>query len=185
MSVATDFLHIDPWVPVQAPLTNGNDNRSSMRLATVIAQFNVEGAARYKPRALNVGARIDTFCNIFVSDVTAALACPIPHWWLRQEFNVDDMVNWLAKRSDWAAVSEEEARRAANLGCPTVAAWKQHRLPSGHIETGHIAIMMPTPESVVHPKVAAAGAQCLFDAPITQSFGSDYRTHPMQYFTHD
>jgi hypothetical protein len=182
-----EFLIIDPWIPVQAPLTNGSDNRSAANLAAVMVQFDVVNAQRYSKRVLSGNDHTDTFCNIFVADVTAALAAPIPHWWLKSEFDVDGMLHWCERYAlayGWRKVSEEEARTAANAGQPAVAGWCRHVLPSGHVETGHIAMLLPTPAPSVFQRVAAAGARCLFDVPITASFGVDYKQHPMMYFIH-
>jgi hypothetical protein len=62
------------WLAVDAPLKNGPAARSPEALRSVVAQFDVAHNPRY---ARSVGA---TWCNRFVSDVTDALRCGVPHW---------------------------------------------------------------------------------------------------------
>lgn len=184
--MSNDWLIVDPWIPVQAPRTNGSDYRSPGALAEVLAQFDVVNTPRYKKRDLTADGQAETFCNIFVSDATKALACEVPHWWLRHELDVDQMMVWLQRAPamhGWGQQAEEVARLAANKGQPVIAVWPGHMFGGAKV-AGHIAMLMPTPAASIQPRCAAAGATNVFDAPLSASFGVDFRQHPMMYFVH-
>lgn len=115
-----------------------------------------------------------TFCNCYVSVLTAALRCPIPpllanlqHAWLTSEEG---------RMAGWMPIDTETARQRAQLGYPTVAAW----LNPKHDKPGHIALVVPAPAGVASLHVSAAGAENFVRAPIGRSFGTlqpDYWTH--------
>src|SRR5438067_1564270 len=78
MPTANDGVHVpQPWKPTSPPLTNGSDNRSAANYAAVVKQFDVANNGRYTPNQQGKG---ETYCNIFLWDVTRALACEVPHW---------------------------------------------------------------------------------------------------------
>lgn len=65
-------------------ITNYSGNRSRESYIEVIEQFRVEEVDRYTPKIIRKitgnGKRNDTYCNIFVWDVTSAMNAEIPHW---------------------------------------------------------------------------------------------------------
>ena len=64
------------WLPTN-PIVKGNEEcRSPALLDRLIEQFDVENSARYTPHKHGG----DTYCNIFVWDVTSALGAEIPHY---------------------------------------------------------------------------------------------------------
>src|SRR5207302_9718 len=58
------------WIPVDAAVSSDLSNRSRPLYDNVINQFAVAVNPRYAQRDINGDGYIDTFCNIFVSDVT-------------------------------------------------------------------------------------------------------------------
>jgi hypothetical protein len=128
--------------PVNPPVTNSPGNRDPNLYSSAINQFGVETNPRYTPRNNN------TYCNIFVWDVTTAMDAEIPHWvdvktrepldvskyyeLTRQgiifdELNANEVVDWIdgsGANYGWHAVTAEEAQNLANRGNPAVAVWK-------------------------------------------------------------
>ena len=154
-------------------------SRGPSAYRSVIDQFNVERSSRYAPRD---GL---TFCNIFVSDVTRAMIADIPHWVigttpathkddgareLTANATIDLMPAW-----NWLACTEAEAVQHANLGQPTVAAWKNIAGP------GHIAMVVPSESNQV--VVAQAGLICNSRIPLSVGFGSK-RVKDVRYYWH-
>jgi len=164
---------LDAWRPTAPKITNGSDGRSAARYLAVVKQFDVEENKRYKPSP--TGA---TACNIYCTDVTAAMAAPIPHWLFKTELNANATVDWLLASphggSDygWMECSSIEAHNAANNGFPTVVAWKN---PTG---IGHIAVVIPSSQPGV--RIAQAGGANFFDRGVVAGFG----TRVVRYFTH-
>lgn len=139
------WLPVEQWraatPPVQLP-------RSGALLHIVVRQFDVERNIRYQPRDGK------TWCNIFVSDVTAALGAPIPHWVTTagrptdhtdkangaRELTANKTQDWLLElgpKFGWREIKHGEAVERANAGFPTVAVWKNPQ------SNGHIAILVP------------------------------------------
>ncbi|MDR1117342.1 MAG: hypothetical protein LBL09_03740 [Oscillospiraceae bacterium] len=145
-------LPAEAWRPTAAAVTSDEGDRSPGRLNQVISQFEVETAERYLPyRRGN-----DTYCNIYVWDVTSALGCEIPHYADKgtggartypdtkgaYELDANGVCDWLASRgreNGWREVSAGEAQAYANSGKPAVTAWKN---PSG--KAGHVQIVCPS-----------------------------------------
>lgn len=193
-----DWLTPDISLSVMPPLTNNASSRSPEMLEAVLDQFDVEHAARYRPRTLaemeleqkhlppdehraalakldTSGVRL-TVCNVAASDIAAALCAPIPHQlggeWQKARQNLE----WLRSgRNFWRQCTELEARVAANQGFPTVAIWVP---PVG---TGHIAFLTPNKGSA-GTWVCQAGARNYRRAPLAVGFGS---VSPVLFFTHE
>lgn len=137
------------WKPAVPAVTSDETDRSAALLRRVIDQFNVEGAERYTPYKYGR----DTYCNIFVWDVTSALGCEIPHFVdasgdVRtypdiagaRELNAPATQAWLlghGARYGWREVSAEEAQAHANSGGPAVVSWAD----GGQ---GHVQIVCPS-----------------------------------------
>mgnify|MGYP001322700553 CR=1 FL=1 len=160
---ATGTTNRNAGQEVNAPYQNRPGERSRSAYDNAINQFAVANNPRYVPRDSDGDGWQDTFCNIFVSDVTRAMGTPIPHridangnpsltspdeldanrtnWWLHAH----------GARHGWRQVSAEEAQALANQGFPAVASWRN---PNG---IGHIGMVRPG-ELENGPALAQAGA---------------------------
>lgn len=173
------WLPADQWraatPPVQLP-------RSGTLLHIVVRQFDVERHVRYRP----VDGK--TWCNIFVSDVTAALGAPIPHWVTTagrptdhadkdngaRELTANKTCDWLLElgsKFGWQQIAPRDAaEKRAVAGFPTVACWKNPQPGSGHI-----AILVPG-------GIAQAGKENFNLGSLERGFGTG---REILYFTHD
>lgn len=170
------WLDKPQWVEILAPFRTDASARKAQEYVDVCRQFDVEHAWRYLPR------KPKTFCNIYVSDCTAALGCGIPHWYNPEtgkkmvvgggsEMSANGMHDWLSAGHDgWRQMTREDAKARADLGFPTVAAWKN---PTG--ASGHVAMLLPG------FLIAQAGSVNRFMVPVPMGFG----TLKPDYFTHD
>ena len=173
----------EQWLPVTHPSVVGIPPRDPKRLVEVIEQFNVATHARYASRGRT------TWCNIFMWDVTSAMACEIPHWYDPEdgrptqvarglEMRANDVASWMRLTGDawgWSKVDEAEAAKMASEGACVVAAWHN---PNG---TGHVAILRPEskPGAV---RIAQAGARNFSDCTLHQGFG--FATAAVEFFAH-
>lgn len=138
----------ESWLPASPALVSDGVSRSAETLRRVIDQFNVENSLRYTPYKNNGS---DTYCNIFVWDVTSALSCEIPHWVDSSsgapraypnvegayELDANGVCDWLGKYGasyGWREVSAQEAQAYANEGKPAVTAWKNTGGGAGHVQ---------------------------------------------------
>lgn len=170
-------------VPVTAPFTNLPGARSPATYARVIDQFRVEENPRYKVRDLNRDGYDDTFCNIFMWDVTCAMGAEIPHWVEGRELNANAAVAWLANdgaKRGWKSATAVQAQQYANQGCPAVAVWLN---PTGG--PGHVAMVRPgVPDPVEGPVIAQAGATNFNNGTVARGFG--HRLLPVVlYYIHE
>ena len=129
--------------------------------------------ARYQPEDGQ------TFCNIFVWDVTRALlgeAECAPHWvgegnapcpmGRGRELSANALCVWLRTAGPtfgWHHAGAAEAHVAAMHGEVALATWEN---PGGH---GHVAVVLPNPNEI---RVAQAGKTCFMDGSLTKGFGS-------------
>jgi hypothetical protein len=150
--------------------------RSPSRYLEVVKQFDVENNPRYKVRDTSGDGKPDTFCNIFLWDVTRAMGCEIEHWWDGKELSANGVADWLVKegsRYGWQDVGLLGAADQAARGRPTIAVWKN---PGG---TGHVAVVVPTGNGQL--QIAQAGRLNFFDKPLRSGFGD----HPVKFYTHN
>ena len=137
--------------------------------------------ARYQPEDGQ------TFCNIFVWDVTRALLGPefeAPHWigedgapcppFKGRELSANALCVWLrtvGPACGWHCVREFGAGTAANHGEVALATWEN---PGGH---GHVAVVLPNPNEI---RIAQAGKTCFADGSLAKGFGSK----PVSFYVH-
>ncbi|HYG58775.1 MAG TPA: hypothetical protein VD902_12020, partial [Symbiobacteriaceae bacterium] len=168
--------------PVEPPLTGFADNRSAALYDDIINQFAVGTNPRYAKRDLNQDGRIDTFCNIFVWDVTSAMGAEIPHKVGDDELDANETCDWLANQgpaNGWRAVFAEEAQAFANEGLPVVAAWD-----SGGRGAGHVAIVRPGEyDQAAGPRIAQAGGTNFNDGTVAVGFGKSSMAD-VKYYVH-
>lgn len=185
---------VQPWFGWDAPINNSPGSRSTEQLAAIIRACNVATAARYQP---NQQGKNETYCNIFVWDVTRALGAEIPHWVLKSDLatpaepdltysnaaeTTSNMVfDWLTTHGTqhgWQPATALKALDYANSGRPAVAVWKN---PGG---AGHIAVVRPgtfDPEKGV--PIAQAGAVNFDHLFLADGFG--HASEYVLYFVHE
>lgn len=178
--------------PVNPPLQNDAGARSPSAYDNVINQFGVGSNPRYVPRDIDKNGTRDTFCNIFVWDVSRAMGAEIPFHVSLQDghspvavgtgnyMDANEMTQWLADHGaqyGWHEVTAAEAQVSANAGHPAVAAWDSH---SG--KPGHVAMVRPGEYSETEgPVIAQAGGNNLNHTRVSKTFAN--RTP--RYFVHE
>lgn len=178
------------WEQATAPLTNGTTDRTREHYDLVLDQFNLEDP-RYQPVKDPATGNLHTFCNVFVADVTRALACPIPavrlfaappdnevRW---REMRANHQARWLrsqrAQINGWLEVDCEGAKLRAEKGCPTVVVYD-----SEDESPGHIAMVRPaTGNDARSVAIAQAGVTCFSFGRLERGFGNK----PVHFFAHE
>jgi hypothetical protein len=171
------------WEPYPLRLACSHDCRSQQCLGLVLAQFDVEKNARYRPEADG-----RTWCNLYVWDATRALECEVPHWvsttgapcrvGAGRELSAAGVIGWLrvfGAEHGWQLLTDpSEAAAHAEAGRPVVVTWEA---PASR--SSHVAMLMPPADGEL--RIAQAGAQCLFDVPLARGFGG---VRPLQFWWH-
>lgn len=182
---------VAPWSIWEAPITSTTANRDPRLLEAVIKQCGVATSPRYRANQQGYG---ETYCNIFLWDVTRALGCEIPHWISRTdqkspaapgsnafETDANTVCDWLANHGPdfgWSKADAAAALTNAKAGKPAAVVWKN---PGG---IGHVAVVCPgeaNPAKGV--PIAQAGATNFDDGFLTDGFGQS-RTSLVTYYIH-
>ena len=188
-------LPSEAWKASSPAITANAYERNPEKLRQVIDQFQVDTAQRYTPyRRGN-----DTYCNIFVWDVTRALGCEIPHYINPDtgaprtypdvkgatELGANATHDWLithGPRYGWKEVTAQEAQAHANQGRPAVTAWKN---PTG--ASGHVQVVCPSKDGGYDPirgvSVAQAGRKNYNYTHLSSTFSQSQRSQ-VRYFVH-
>lgn len=185
------MILVDAWKPYPLVFTCDAASRSRENLLKAVAQFDVEHNPRYTPRAVDATGHQYTFCNIFLWDVTRALLAEIPHWVDgvtkapttvgakgAVELSANGVAQWLDTKarafSGWTEVLNPRVARAhAYAGGPACVAWWNHT------GIGHVAVVMPSPDSDVGVTYIAQSGGTNFEyGPLTKGFG---RIQPKYY----
>lgn len=169
------------------PLTNASLARNPNTYAQVIDQFAVGNNPRH------LSAQGNTFCNIFMWDITRAMGVEIPHWVDAQddiavpfstgarEITINSSVDWLQKHAaahGWRVTNDKDAQANANQGKPAVVVWK-NPIVGGH---GHTAVIRPGTVTVKGPTIAQAGGINFNIGHLKDGFG----VRPnVKYYLHD
>lgn len=173
-------------LPTSPPFTNRAGRRSAAACTAVINQFAVGDNPRYRTNAHDD----ETYCNIFLWDVTRAMGAEVPHWVSGTgapreprcgvELNANGAVSWLeahGPRYGWTRVSAEDAQRLANEGRPVIFAWLNR---DGR---GHAGVVRPGAFHAEHgPAIAQAGRWNVNDTHVGRIFDS-YATPA--YYAHE
>jgi hypothetical protein len=159
----------------------------------VIDQFQVETNPRY---AVNKKGHGDTYCNIFMWDVTSAMGAEIPHYVDAKtgaprtypdtkgasEMSANSIYNWLHEHGSnygWFEVTPEQAQTLANQGRPVVTAFKK----TGH---GHVQVVCPSKDGQYNAErgvtIAQAGRHLSSYKPITSVYNASLPK--VKYFAH-
>jgi LysM domain len=175
---------------VHPPLTDQPGQRDADVYAQVINQFAVGNNPRYLAGGGN------TYCNIFVWDVTRAMGAEIPHWIdaagniaapgapHASEITINGGVIWMENHGvpqrGWRQVTPQEAQDAANAGSVAVVMWKNPT--GGH---GHTAVIRPGSINSKGPASAQAGAINFNAGHVADGFGHLFNSAHLLYFSHD
>lgn len=174
------------YLPVSPKKTNAVGERSPEAYNEVMEAFEVSTNPRYQPR------NGDTWCNIYVWDVTTAMGCEIPHYYNKTtgapmtrseclknpgtyyEMSASRMTKWLEKygaQYGWVECDEATAINSANQGMPTVTVGT---------DTGHVAMVAPQKEGETGVMISQAGGRNFEHGKLSNGFGK----HPVKYFYH-
>lgn len=178
---------VQPWLPADAPQKSKPSERNSARYEAVIDQFEVEKNPRYRRDQQGKG---ETYCNIFIWDVTRAMGAEIPHWVDQEnnatvlgrgiELDVNGAIQWLQTQESWKKVDPKNAQDLANQGFPVVATWLN---PGG---IGHIAVVRPGQYSSNEgPAIAQAGGTNFNHGTVALGFKSLPDNQEVAYYYHE
>ncbi|MCL2046296.1 MAG: hypothetical protein FWG88_07905 [Oscillospiraceae bacterium] len=186
------YLPLEFWRPTTAIVTSNEDNRSPERYNSVIRQFRVETAERYRPYRDG-----NTYCNIYVWDVTRAMGAEVPLYTdattgeMRiypdtqgaTSMTAVKMDAWLKKYGSqygWHQVDGETAQRYANEGKPAITT-------AGTID--HVQIVCPSRDGSYDPirgvTVAQAGSRVTSYTHISDIYSSNALNNHVSYWVHD
>lgn len=188
----------EAWKACTPQVKNYQGQRSTNAYNAAIDQFQVQSNDRYANNKRGTG---DTYCNIFVWDVTSAMGAEIPHYvdWdtgeIRKypdtsgarELTANLTYEWLEKHGErygWREVSAEQAQAHANAGGPAMTIWKN---PSG--KSGHMQMVRPLRAGETYDEqkgvaVAQAGSKRLNYTYADDVF-SDRAMQALKYYVHD
>ncbi len=176
------------WVEVTPDIMNMQGKRTPADYVAVAKQFEVETNPRYVRGHDGVASNgQETYCNIYLWDVTKAMGCEVPHWvdpstgvevpmGKGKELSANGVCDWFqlhAMSAHWMQCNQTKAMMRASFGFPTVVLWKN----AGGI--GHVAMVLP---GLDFTHIAQAGANNFFDKNLTSGFGN---VGPLMFYTHD
>lgn len=176
------------WVEVTPDLINTPNMRSPDNYLAALRQFEVETNPRYVRGHDNDPKNgEETYCNIFLWDVTKAMSCEVPHWidpatgvecpmGKGAELSANGVCDWFSSHAlsnGWMECGEIKARARASSGFPTVVLWKNIR------GIGHVGMVLPGADFT---HIAQAGANNFFDVNLVKGFGG---VKPLRFYTHD
>jgi hypothetical protein len=180
---------VPPWNPVFARRRSRIADRDPGTYEAVIDQFHVESNPRY---VRNRAGRGESYCNIFVWDVTRAMRAELPHWvdddgepaavQCGRETTANGVIEWLrahGARFGWHPAGASGAQSWANRGRPSIAAWYN---PAG---IGHLAVLRPGSVDEHGPLIAQAGEINAARVRAADAFGAAWRRGEVIYFIHD
>lgn len=186
------ILPVDAWRPTTPAITSDVNNRSPELFRAVVNQFNVETAERYRP-----GRNGNTFCNIFVWDVTGAMGAEIPHFTdpttgdpmqypnIRSARHMGAIATceWLSEhggRFGWREVDAKTAQLHANQGRPAITS-------AGSL--GHVQVVVPSTNGDFDPirgvTIAQAGRINSNYMFISGIYSANTLATRVRYWVHD
>lgn len=174
------------WEEVTPDITNTLSDRSPANYVTAAKQFAVETNPRYVRGHSGPGGK-ETYCNIFLWDVTKAMGCEVAHWvdpatgvevpmGKGMELSANGVCDWFmihALKFGWMQCGKSKAMERASRGLPTCVLWKN---PGG---IGHVAVVLPGMDFC---HIAQAGGTNFFDQPLEKGFGA---IPNLLFYTHD
>jgi hypothetical protein len=193
-AMSADFhpLPVEHWRPTTPAITSGAHNRSPAIYRSVIDQFRVETAERYRP--FRNGS---TYCNIFVWDATRAMGAEIPHYTdpatgepryypdIRGARSMGAIATceWLRTHGPaygWREVDAETAQLHANQGRPAITS-------AGSL--GHVQMVIPSRDGEFDPirgvAIAQAGRIVTSYSHISSIYSGNALANSVRYWIHD
>lgn len=176
------------WEEVTPDVTNTLIDRSPANYVAAAKQFEVETNPRYvRGHDGNPANGQETYCNIFLWDVTKAMSCEVAHWvdpatgvevprGKGVELSANGVCDWFtvhALKFGWMQCGKRQAMERASKGLPSVVIWKN----PGKI--GHVAIILPGTDFC---HIAQAGGTNFFDQSLEKGFGA---IPDLLFYTHD
>jgi len=191
---ATGQVHLplEHWRPTKHAIESSVGDRSPELYRAVIDQFAVETAERYRP--FRDG---NTYCNIFMWDVTRAMGAEIPHYTdpetgearyypdVRGARSMGAIATcaWLGKYGaeyGWREVDAETAQMHANEGKPAVTS-------AGSL--GHVQVICPSRDGGYDPvrgvTIAQAGSTVTNYRHISGIYSANALANNVKYWIHD
>ncbi|MCL2392047.1 MAG: hypothetical protein FWC66_05485 [Oscillospiraceae bacterium] len=186
------ILPIEAWRPATPAITSDASNRSPEIYRAVVDQFRVETAERYRPFRNG-----NTFCNIFVWDVTRAMGAEVPHYTdpvTGDPMFYPDVVGarsmgaiatcqWLrshGERFGWREVDAQTAQWHANQGRPAITS-------AGSL--GHVQVVVPSTSRGFDPvsgvTIAQAGRINSNYMHISGIYSSNALQNSVRYWIHE
>jgi len=186
------ILPLEFWRPVTPAISSSEANRSPLIYNAVISQFRVETAERYRPYRDG-----NTYCNIYMWDVTRAMGAEIPHYVDPEtgepryypdvkgsrSLTAVAIDNWLKTYGEeygWHQVDAETAQRYANEGKPAVTT-------GGSID--HVQVVCPSKDGLYDPirgvTVSQAGGTVTRYDYISSIYSANAINNYVCYFVHD
>jgi len=185
-------LPLEFWRPTSPAIVSSEEDRSPALYRAVIDQFSVETAERYRP--FRDG---NTYCNIFVWDVTSAMGAEIPHYTdpatgearyypdIRGAKSMGAIATceWLQKHGagyGWREVDAETAQMHANEGKPAITS-------AGKL--GHVQIICPSRDGGFDPirgvTISQAGSTVTNYRHISGIYSANALANSVRYWIHD
>ena len=186
------ILPLEFWKPTSPMIRSDENNRNPDLYRSVISQFRVETAERYRP-----GRNGFTYCNIFMWDVTAAMGAEIPHYTNPSTGEamyypdvqgargmtavlIDGWLKEYGEEYGWRKVDAEPAQMHANQGRPAVTT-------AGAID--HVQVICPSRDGGYDPvrgvTVAQAGSRVTSYTYISNIYSSHALNNEISYWIHD
>lgn len=165
-------------------ITNVEGKRNVRAYNDVINSFDVENRARYQQDPNG-----NTWCNVYVSDVTYAMGCEIPHYYNPQTgapmqpdepggrytsaAGIRDWLNTFGTTYGWRECDSSTAQSMANQGYPAMA-----------LDTtgAHVAMIAPQREGDIGIQISQAGWKNFNHEIISYGWGSGYQ---LKYYYHN
>lgn len=184
----TSIQNPNAWEEVTPDIYNEPGQRSASAYTGAVRQFDVVNNPRYvRGHAHLPGVSKETYCNVFLWDVTVAMRCEVAHWvdpatgvemprGKGVELTANGVCDWFATHAlkfGWMTCSCAKAMERATQGFPTCVVWKN---PGG---IGHVAVVLPGTD---HCHIAQAGGTNFFDQPLVKGFGG---IPNLLFYTHD
>lgn len=171
------LVSVPQWVPLK--LVVGGPWAS--RLRGVMLALNVERSPRYKPgHKLDASGKLvaepnTTWCNVYVTDIIAAMEVPAPRHWVTSagepamvgkgiELSANKLLAWFGKhgaRYGWMKADSRTAQEAARRGHLVVLGWPN---PKPAL-SGHVSVVLGP------DRITTAGRTNHFECTVKQSYG--------------